>query len=269
MMASSKPSKQGSRAACRGIYFGVIYGGIIYPPNGAQYYPPAIVAVVVFGPVFAQSWFFGPTGVIVWSVTIFYRPGGVRIWNPGKCSERLDMAQALAIELLGVFGTGRSAPVAFCRSAYELGGRAATPLCWQMRCIGSCAVHQPNACKDATITLLQHRASDEVFVAVACVTAAMTEWTRAASVAASLTILWLCVQLGTTAPSTTQQASSWEPSATARPGSPATQSSPRCSLKSSHRFAAVLWLAWGWQRVFECFSYAVCDACQICRKDYG
>ena len=77
----------------------MIYGGIIYPPNGAQYYPPAIVAVVVFGPVFAQSWFFGPTGVIVWSMTIFYRPGGVRIWNPGNCSEHLDMAQALANEL--------------------------------------------------------------------------------------------------------------------------------------------------------------------------
>ena len=64
----------------------MIYGGVIYPPDGAQYYPPAIVAVVVFGPVFAQSWFFGPTGVIVWSMTIFYRPGGVRIWNPGMMS---------------------------------------------------------------------------------------------------------------------------------------------------------------------------------------
>jgi len=50
----------------RGIVFGNIYGGIIYPPNQAQYYPTAIVAVVVFGPVFAQSWFIGPSGVIVW-----------------------------------------------------------------------------------------------------------------------------------------------------------------------------------------------------------
>ena len=69
---------------CRGIDFGIIYGGIIYPPNNASYYPTAIVNVVVFGPVFAQSWFFGPTRVICWSVTMFYRPGGERIYNPRK-----------------------------------------------------------------------------------------------------------------------------------------------------------------------------------------
>ena len=69
---------------CRGIVFGNIYGGIIYPPNQAQYYPTAIVAVVVFGPVFAQSWFIGPNRVIVWSTTIFYKAGGVRIYNPSK-----------------------------------------------------------------------------------------------------------------------------------------------------------------------------------------
>ncbi|CAL5222357.1 g4709 [Coccomyxa viridis] len=69
-----------------GIEFGIIYGGIIYPPNNAQYYPTAIVNVVVFGPVFAQSWFYGPTRVICWSMTIFYRPGGVRIYNPAGYS---------------------------------------------------------------------------------------------------------------------------------------------------------------------------------------
>ena len=46
--------------ACRGIVFGTIYGGIIYPPQQATYFPPAIVSVVIFGPVFAQSWFIGP-----------------------------------------------------------------------------------------------------------------------------------------------------------------------------------------------------------------
>ncbi len=75
---------------CRGIEFGIIYGGIIYPPNNAQYYPTAIVNVVVFGPVFAQSWFYGPTRVICWSTTIFYRPGGVRIYNPGRFHHQLQ-----------------------------------------------------------------------------------------------------------------------------------------------------------------------------------
>ena len=64
--------------------FGTIYGGIIYPPQQATYFPPAIVSVVIFGPVFAQSWFFGPSGVVVWSTTIFYRAGGIRIYNPSE-----------------------------------------------------------------------------------------------------------------------------------------------------------------------------------------
>ena len=67
----------------RGIVFGVIYAGIIYPPNNVVYFPAPIISVVVFGPVFAQSIFIGPSGVFYFSMTIFYGVGGVRIYNPG------------------------------------------------------------------------------------------------------------------------------------------------------------------------------------------
>ena len=80
--AGSKPNA--GTDVCRGIVFGTIYGGIIYPPQQATYFPPAIVSVAIFGPIFAQSWFFGPSGVVVWSTTIFYRAGGIRIYNPSE-----------------------------------------------------------------------------------------------------------------------------------------------------------------------------------------
>ena len=69
---------------CRGIVFGVVYGGIIFPPERAIFFPTAIVSVVVFGPVFAQSIFIGPSGFFYFSQTIFYTRGGVRIFNPGQ-----------------------------------------------------------------------------------------------------------------------------------------------------------------------------------------
>ena len=68
---------------CRGIVFGVVYGGVIFPPERAIFFPIAIVSVVVFGPVFAQSIFIGPSGFFYFSQTIFYTRGGVRIFNPG------------------------------------------------------------------------------------------------------------------------------------------------------------------------------------------
>lgn len=68
----------------RGDVLGSIYGGVIYPPNQATYFPPAIMAAVIFGPVFAQSWFIGPTGVRIWSSTKSFKDGGERIRNPGE-----------------------------------------------------------------------------------------------------------------------------------------------------------------------------------------
>ncbi|CAK0786959.1 hypothetical protein CVIRNUC_010173 [Coccomyxa viridis] len=65
-----------------GIVFGVVYGGIIFPPERAIFFPTAIVSVVVFGPVFAQSILIGPSGFFYFSQTIFYTRGGVRIFNP-------------------------------------------------------------------------------------------------------------------------------------------------------------------------------------------
>ena len=81
---TARAGTEGKADECRGIVFGTIYGGIIYPPQQATYFPPAIVSVVIFGPVFAQSWFFGPSGVVVWSTTIFYRAGGIRIYNSSE-----------------------------------------------------------------------------------------------------------------------------------------------------------------------------------------
>ena len=83
-MMTARAGTKAKADKCRGIVFGTIYGGIIYPPQQATYFPPAIVSVVIFGPVFAQSWFFGPSGVVVWSTTIFYRAGGIRIYNPSE-----------------------------------------------------------------------------------------------------------------------------------------------------------------------------------------
>ena len=59
-----------------------MYGGIIFPPAQAVYFPQPIVAVVVFGPVFAQSVFLGPSGRPYFCDTAFYGPGGRRIYNP-------------------------------------------------------------------------------------------------------------------------------------------------------------------------------------------
>ncbi len=71
---------------CRGVVFGTIYGGIIYPPAAAVYFPQPIVAVVVFGPVFAQSVFIGPSGSPYFCDTAFYGPNHNRIYNP--CESR-------------------------------------------------------------------------------------------------------------------------------------------------------------------------------------
>ena len=68
--------------SCRGVVFGTIYGGIIYPPAAAIYFPQPIVQVVVFGPVFAQSVFIGPSGSPYFCDTAFYGPNNQRIYNP-------------------------------------------------------------------------------------------------------------------------------------------------------------------------------------------
>lgn len=67
-----------------GVLFGTIYGGIVFPPYQAVYFPPPIVQVVVFGPVFAQSYFIGPTGNPYFCNQVFYNDAGVRIYNPCK-----------------------------------------------------------------------------------------------------------------------------------------------------------------------------------------
>lgn len=65
-----------------GILFGTIFGGIIFPPFAAVYFPPPIVRIVVFGPVFAQSVFIGPDRRPFFTQEIFYTEAGVRIFNP-------------------------------------------------------------------------------------------------------------------------------------------------------------------------------------------
>jgi len=72
--------------ACRGVVFGTVYGGVIFPPAQAIYFPAPIVAVVVFGPVFAQSVFIGPSGGPNFCDTVFYGDGGRRIYNPCELS---------------------------------------------------------------------------------------------------------------------------------------------------------------------------------------
>lgn len=50
-----------------------------------MYFPQPIVAVVVFGPVFAQSVFLGPSGSPYFCDTAFYGPNRQRIYNPCEC----------------------------------------------------------------------------------------------------------------------------------------------------------------------------------------
>ena len=84
MLAGRPQTHLSEGVAYRGIVFGVVYGGIIFPPERAIFFPTAIVSVVVFGPVFAQSILIGPSGFFYFSQTIFYTRGGVRIFNPGQ-----------------------------------------------------------------------------------------------------------------------------------------------------------------------------------------
>lgn len=69
-----------------GVLFGVIYGGVIFPPFNAVYFPPPIVRVVVFGPVFAQSVFIVDRRPFFCN-DIFYNDAGVRIYNPREFPE--------------------------------------------------------------------------------------------------------------------------------------------------------------------------------------
>jgi hypothetical protein len=66
-----------------GVLLGIIYGGIIFPPAQAVVFPAPIVEVVVFGPVFAQSVFIGPSNRPYFCNEIFYNAAGARIYNPG------------------------------------------------------------------------------------------------------------------------------------------------------------------------------------------
>ena len=75
-----------ARLSCRGVVFGTIYGGVIFPPAQAVYFPAPIVQVVVFGPVFAQNVFIGPSGSPYFCDTVFYNDRHQRIYNP--CERR-------------------------------------------------------------------------------------------------------------------------------------------------------------------------------------
>ena len=85
--------------------FGVVYGGIIFPPERAIFFPTAIVLVVVFGPVFAQSIFIGPSGFFYFSQTIFFTRGGVRIFNPGQPLQPVLCIYVLGPALMAVHRT--------------------------------------------------------------------------------------------------------------------------------------------------------------------
>ncbi len=70
-----------------GILFGTIFGGIIFPPFEAVYFPAPIVQIVVFGPVFAQGVFIVDRRPF-FCQTPFYNEAGVRIFNPrAHCPE--------------------------------------------------------------------------------------------------------------------------------------------------------------------------------------
>ena len=106
---------------CRGVVFGTIYGGIIFPPAQAVYFPAPIVSVVVFGPVFAQSVFIGPSGSPYFCDTAFYAPGGRRIYNP--CESCIPAAPATAMLCMVIHGTvdyGSAFDCIFCMTAAHL-----------------------------------------------------------------------------------------------------------------------------------------------------
>ena len=82
--------------------FGVVYGGIIFPPERAIFFPTAIVSVVVFGPVFAQSIFIGPSGFFYFSQTIFYTRGGVPDLQPRSATAAWVLHMCHEIALMAV-----------------------------------------------------------------------------------------------------------------------------------------------------------------------